>query len=189
MNDIQTFVRESLGMEITHDQMIIDFKKEVFKANHILTDYGDVEWRMMFLNKGLVEMSVLSERNEEKVIEFITPDSFFNSYESFLKNTPSSVRLRAITSCEIEYALKSHVKSALEHDLITNIIARKIIDGRYVKRMESQVAFLTKSAKERYEELVAHRPEIIQQVSVKKIAQYLGIHKESLSRIRHSFAH
>jgi len=43
---------------------------------------------------------------------------------------------------------------------------------------------LTKSAQERYDELLSKRPDLIRLVPVNKIAKYLGIHPESLSRLR-----
>ena len=43
---------------------------------------------------------------------------------------------------------------------------------------------LTKSATERYHELLNARPELVQQIPVHLIAKYLGIEPESLSRIR-----
>lgn len=48
--------------------------------------------------------------------------------------------------------------------------------------------FLTKSAEQRYQALIAQRPDLIAQVPVHKIAKYLGIHPESLSRIRKQLA-
>lgn len=54
----------------------------------------------------------------------------------------------------------------------------------YILKTNREKDFLTKSATERYNELVNIRPELIQYIPVHQIAKYLGIEPESLSRIR-----
>lgn len=41
-----------------------------------------------------------------------------------------------------------------------------------------------KTAKEKYHNLLTYQPEIIQRVSIQNIASYIGVSRETLSRIR-----
>lgn len=47
---------------------------------------------------------------------------------------------------------------------------------------------ITDQAKERYKKLLKEKPQIVQNVSLKQIATYLGITDTSLSRIRKEIA-
>ncbi len=47
-----------------------------------------------------------------------------------------------------------------------------------------QIEILTKTAKQRYSEMLEKQPHILQRTPNKHIASYLGITPESLSRIR-----
>ena len=54
----------------------------------------------------------------------------------------------------------------------------------YLRKVQREKDFLTKTAEERYNDLLKTHPDYIIQIPVNKIARYLGIHPESLSRIR-----
>jgi hypothetical protein len=53
-----------------------------------------------------------------------------------------------------------------------------------VEKQTQQIEIMTKSAEERYLNLMKTRPEILQRIHQKHIASYLGITTQSLSRIR-----
>ena len=58
----------------------------------------------------------------------------------------------------------------------------------YFQLKKQSVAMITQTAKERYLQLLIDKPQIIQNVSLKHIATYLGITDTSLSRIRKEIA-
>jgi hypothetical protein len=67
---------------------------------------------------------------------------------------------------------------------LANQLGRVVTEDLFIKKSNREKDFLTKSAEERYIELLSKRVDIIKMVSVNKIAKYLGIHPDSLSRIR-----
>jgi len=56
----------------------------------------------------------------------------------------------------------------------------------FVEKQQQQIDLLTKTAEQRYQELMNKNPEIIQRIAQKHIASYLGITTQSLSRIRNN---
>jgi len=52
------------------------------------------------------------------------------------------------------------------------------------KKQKNQMDLMTKTAEERYLEIVENQPELLRRISQKHIASYLGITSQSLSRIR-----
>ncbi len=68
--------------------------------------------------------------------------------------------------------------------MLANKLGRIVAEHYYINKTKREKDFLTKSATERYLELVNTRPELVQQIPVHFIAKYLGIKPESLSRIR-----
>ena len=63
-------------------------------------------------------------------------------------------------------------------------ICRFAAEGLFIHKQKQQIDILTKSAKERYLELLNRQPQIIQRTPQKYIASYLGVTPQSLSRIR-----
>jgi len=157
--------------------------RKVLKKNEIITPFGQIERKAYFLIDGIMESSI--EKDEEiRIIDFVFPNNFICSYTSFLLQTPSEIQTRAITDCEIEYFLKSDLEKAYENSIIANQFGRYVTEQFFISKLKRENDFLTKTAKEVYLNLIQERPEILEKIPIYKIAKYLGIHPESLSRIR-----
>jgi len=52
------------------------------------------------------------------------------------------------------------------------------------KKQSQQMELMTKTAEQRYLDIITDRPELLDRISQKHIASYLGITSQSLSRIR-----
>lgn len=159
------------------------FADQIFKKGEIITRYDQVEKKMYFLNDGIVQFSIL-KGVEEKIIEFFFQNDFFCSYTSFITQKPSEVEIIALTDCQLEVLHYDDMQASYNSSYLANKIGRVLTEQIYIKKTQREKDFLTKSAEERYKDLLSNRPELIQLISINKIAKYLGIHPESLSRIR-----
>ncbi|MOA17822.1 hypothetical protein D3C78_1380910 [compost metagenome] len=65
-----------------------------------------------------------------------------------------------------------------------NIIGRIITEQYYVQSEARAIALRQHSAEERYKTLLKSDPELIKRVSVTVLASYLGMSRETLSRVR-----
>ena len=161
----------------------VPISHQSFEKGAVITDYSQIERRLYFINKGFVELTMLHE-GEERIIEFFFENSFVCAFTSFLKQEPTDVRVRALTHCDMEVILYSDLQEAYKTSLEANKLGRILTEQIYMIKAKREKDFLTKSAQERYAELVALRPDILKLIPVNKIAKYLGLHPESLSRIR-----
>ncbi len=75
-------------------------------------------------------------------------------------------------------------RNELKTSLLLNSLSRYILEYWFVRRLKKEKEMLTKTAEERYASLLKYRSDLIAQIPVSKIAKYLGIHPDSLSRIR-----
>ncbi|MGB3780998.1 MAG: Crp/Fnr family transcriptional regulator [Tunicatimonas sp.] len=158
-------------------------QERFFSKNEIITAFGQVESQAYYLTEGLVEVSLL-EDGQEKIIEFFSPYCFFSSYTSFLTQAPSDAQVIALANCRTEVIAYHDLQKAYRASLLANQLGRYVTEQLYIARTRREKDFLTKSAEHRYRTLVKERPDLVAQVPVHKIAKYLGIHPESLSRIR-----
>jgi CRP-like cAMP-binding protein len=161
----------------------IEFKEQHIKKGAIITDYGQVERKLYFINSGFVQLTMLHD-GEERIIEFFFENNFVCAYTSFLKQEASDVRMTALTKCKMEVIQYSDLQKAYADSLLVNKLGRLLTEQIYIIKAKREKDFLTKSAGERYAELLSLRPDILKLIPVNKIAKYLGIHPESLSRIR-----
>lgn len=184
---IVDFINTRIGADFeTNDQLPFTVVRKKFKKGAVITRYGQVEKNAYFLVSGLVEITI-RKGTEEKIIEFFSPGCFFGSYTSFLSQEPSDVEVTALSACEVEVITYTELQKAYKTSLLANQLGRIATEAIFMISTKREKDFLTKSAQERYRELLASRPYLCKHIPINKIAKYLGIHPESLSRIRRHF--
>ena len=155
-----------------------------FEKNSPLCSIGEIEKNFYFINSGIVEATMFNNKEEERIIEFFFPGQFVASFTSLLSQQPSDVFQSCLTECVLEVIDFSKFKEACKTSQVSSSYYIKLLEDAYIQRSNREKDFLTLSAEERYSKLIESRPEVIQQIPVFRIAKYLGIHPESLSRIR-----
>lgn len=157
--------------------------RKQFKKNEIITDFEQIEQKAYFIIEGIVQSNIEKD-GEIKIIDFVFSNNFICSYTSFLLQTPSEIQTIAISDCEVEYFRKDELEKAYQQSIIANQFGRYVTEQFFISKLKRENDFLTKTAEEMYVDLINKRPEILEQIPIHKIAKYLGIHPESLSRIR-----
>lgn len=171
---------EKAAIELPFPSALKTFDKEM-----VITDYGQTEKKIYLLHEGVVQISTL-KGDEERILEFAFPNEFFGAYTSFLLQQPSDVQVTTISASIVTIIKREDLLRANQVSLLSNHISLYIAQQMFLSRARREKNFLTLSAEERYKLLLEKEPEIIQNIPGIKIAKYLGIQPESLSRIRKS---
>ena len=154
-----------------------------YKKNTIIDKQGSVSKAVYYLNQGIMAMEY-EKVSKTFVRDFIFENSPALVYPSFFLEEPSRYSIRTLTDCNVWELPKENFELGKKKIPNLEIIAFKITNlfhRNIEKRFES---LITKSAEERYVDLVQNHPKIIQSISLKMIASYLGITDVALSRIR-----
>lgn len=183
--EIYEFYNKHLNIHLTSNaDLPFAVTERKFKKGDVITRYGQVEKMVYFILEGIIEQTVLGIDGKEMIIDFFEPGGFVCSYTSFLTQQPSDVQMTALTNCKLQVITHTDLKTAYKTSLIVNQIGRMVTEYNYIIKANREKGFLHKSAEERYRELLQQKPNVVATLPVKKIALYLGIHPESLSRIR-----
>lgn len=186
MNHITHFINENVlngSSKLQKDENPFPIYRKKLKKNEIITEFGQVESKAYLLIDGIIESSIEKD-GDIRIIDFVFPNNFICSYTSFLTQIPSEIQTKAITDCEIEYFFKEDLENAYQKSIVANQFGRFVTEKFFISKLKRENDFLTKTAKEIYQNLLQERPEIVKEIPINKIAKYLGIHPESLSRIR-----
>lgn len=185
--NIKLFIQKNIDQGFSpDDDLPFPTLTKTVPKNTILTQYNRTEHHAYFLIQGIVKISMVTELGQERVLEFFFPGAFFSAYTSFLTQQPSNVEIETLTECEVEVIHYRDMQEAYKTSLLANKLGRMAAEYYYILKTNREKDFLTKSASDRYKELLDKRPELVQQIPVQLIAKYLGIEPESLSRIRKS---
>ena len=157
--------------------------RKQYKKKSVIDQQGTISKSVYYLNKGILSMEY-QHGSKVFVRDFIFRDSPALVYPSFYLEEPSRYSIKAVTDCDVWELTKENFEMGKKKIPNLEIIAFKITNlfhQNIERRFESMI---TKSAEDRYTELVENHPKIIQSISLKMIASYLGITDVALSRIR-----
>jgi len=179
---IQDFVVKKLGM-VEKETLPFSTSLKKIKKGEIITDYGQMETAVHFIQKGTL-ITYLIYHEEERILDFHFEGSFCSSYSSLLTARPSDVRIRAFSDTTLEMVNYQELKAQYKTSLLANQLGRIATEDLFLDRVNREKELLTMTAEERYQSLLAKNPSVIQKIPVKELSKYLGVRPESLSRIR-----
>ncbi len=151
-------------------------KNEVIKPSNATAKYG------YFLLEGSVGLFVWKENNficTDLFLEF----NFFGDDMSLLSGKPSPIEIVALEDSKMLRISKSNIE-ILKKTPIGSMLFLAGEQSSYSDKQNQQIESMTLTAEERYHRLMENNPELLQRISQKHIASYLGITPQSLSRIR-----
>ena len=159
--------------------------KKIRKRQYFLQE-GEVCKYSAFIVKGAMRQYRVDDRGVEHIFRLSIENWWACDMESYLMLTPSKYCIDAWEDCDVLLLTKANWLSRLNSIPAFNEMIRKV-DENFIIATQKKVATNSLSAEERYEELKKDHPEFLQRFPQHIIASYLGITKETLSRIR-SFA-
>ncbi|MBW8324184.1 MAG: Crp/Fnr family transcriptional regulator [Prolixibacteraceae bacterium] len=156
--------------------------KTLKKNQHFLRS-GDVCMKMGFITQGSTRLYFLID-GVEVTKDFCFENNFTGSIASFQTRKPALFNVVAMEDTELitlEYTVLEGLLA--QHHCWSNLI--RIVLGHFAIRKENrETSFLLDTAEQRYLDLVNNNPGILQRVSLKYIASFLGLTPETVSRIR-----
>jgi CRP-like cAMP-binding protein len=172
------------GLLIPPD-LIPDLKIEnrTYRKNEFITREGEIENYVYLIKSGGVKVTYTSNDVTFIVCVWFKGD-MFSSLVSFLEQSPSMTNIIAIADTVVERVNYSQIQQYYKQHHIVSEVGRKLIEFNFILKAKKELEMLSKTAEERYMELIEQSGHLVLELSVKEIASYLGIHPESLSRIR-----
>lgn len=159
------------------------FKLKKIKKKSLLIRAGDVVHHEFLVYKGLLKAYTHDEKIREHIVQFAMENWWISDYPAFAKQTKGDMCVQALEDCEV-FALSIADKATLSAMVpaINKFFGMKAFGG-YVALQKRVLSMLKNSAKEKYELLLQTYPELFQRVSKTMIAHYLGVSRETLSRL------
>ncbi len=135
---------------------------------------------------GLLKLVYHDTSDREHIISFAMEDWWESDYLAWFSKQPASLNLECIENTEV-YTLTLHDYQTICKKLhkMEHFFLHKANRG-HMASQERILSFLTSSARERYELLLLKQPALMQRVPKTLLAAYLGVSRETLSRLWNS---
>lgn len=154
-----------------------------FKKNEEVLRSGKVCNHLFFIKSGMLCGYYLLESKE--ICNWLAVEGDFGtSYYSFISRQPSYESIQSVEETTVQAISFEKINELYNLFPETERAGRLILEEYYSRLEERLISVQFKSAKERYQSLSKNRPELIKRAPLGRIASYLGITQETLSRIR-----
>lgn len=158
-------------------------EKRTYNKNQIIFSEGKISDEIYFVEKGCVRL-FYNVDGTDKTAFFYTESKFICAGESYTFNVPAIENYQAIEETELYIFSKPKVEALLVDMPKFEIIARVATENELITCQKVIASFITKSAEERYSDLLESQGELFQRVPQQYIASFLGVSPETLSRIK-----
>ena len=153
------------------------------RPQEIILSEGEICREMAFINSGAFRLYYLQDGKEINS-HFFLEHEFMVDFSSFLHQKPSRSYIEALEAAEIVTFNYQLLQDAYNTSKNWERFGRLMAEYTYTITVDRVDSFLFLDGKERYLKLVETRPHIFDRVPLYHIASYLGMERESLSRIR-----
>ena len=159
-------------------------KKEILSKKHFFLLQGEVCNRSAFVEKGLFKISLTDSKGNERIVQINPENTFISDCESYQQQKPSELTIEPLEDSEIWVFKNIDLQALCKNFPIFDKIGRQVTHQILSYYKEHINLLMTKTPQERYEYLLKHYPTLIQRVSVTHLSQFLGLTRETLSRLR-----
>jgi len=145
---------------------------------------GDFCNSVFFIHEGYCRIFHNNEGKEVN-INFHFENEFITNIKSYTKKERSEYSIQACENMVIVKIKKNElIERAFKNTQEFEIFGRKMLEFMIMDQDEHLNLFKLYNPQQRYEYIEKNRPEIIQRVALTQIASYLGVTRETLTRIR-----
>ncbi|WP_298313403.1 Crp/Fnr family transcriptional regulator [uncultured Aquimarina sp.] len=145
---------------------------------------GQIQKEMSFVHKGLLKSYYIDKQGKKVTISFIDENSYAADYPSFIQQKPSKYYIETIEPSIMVNLSYTAMQKAYENYKNFENYGRLIAEQILLKKQDRIESFLFENAEERYIRFIKKNQNILPRISVSDLSSYLGIERQSLTRIR-----
>ncbi|MFH6943547.1 Crp/Fnr family transcriptional regulator [Flavobacterium sp. FlaQc-50] len=175
-----SLTEEEFGYIFSH------FKPQSFKKGQVIISEGDKVDCEYFVISGCLKAFYINDEIKMYILQFAMPTWWASDFAALYNQTPATISIDCITDAEV-LCLSSEDREKLcaaFHQL--EHFFRWRTNRGYIASQKRLLSFMNNNVKKRYEELLALYPQLYNLVPKHLIAAYLGVSRETLSRLHSS---
>ena len=162
--------------------------KELTKKDFFLQS-GQIQKAIGFITKGLIRSFFIDQDGNERTVSFYSEGDYATHYPAFITQKPSRYSIQCLEPttflCLSFDDLQWIYQQSQHFEKYGRLIAEEIL-----KRQQARIeSFVFQTAEERYLDFIKHNPTLFNRISLSHLCSYLGIERQTLTRIRQKIAH
>ena len=164
------------------------FTEKKIKKKDFLLRQGEIAKHDYFITKGCLKVYNIDTKGSEHISMFAIKDWWSGDMASFITQQPANYFIQALEESEVLQISKENFDLLFERipkfERFYRILYQRSL-VTYIQRSDQNISF---SAEDRYLKFIKEYPSLINRISQKNIAAYLGVTPEFLSLLRKKMA-
>jgi CRP-like cAMP-binding protein len=167
------------------DYFFSHFKYQSYKKGQSIITAGDPVTCEYFVLSGCLKSFYINDDLKMFILQFAMPTWWASDFNALYSHTKATINVDCITDAEVLcLSNDNREKLCSEIHQVEHFFRWRTNKG-YVAAQKRLLSFMNNDAKHRYEELLKLYPELYNIVPKNLIAAYLGVSRETLSRLYH----
>jgi CRP/FNR family transcriptional regulator len=165
------------------EQVKVFFTLKRVKKHQYLMQEGDIAHYEYLILSGTFRMFYLDDAGKEHIVQFAGENWWMADYQAYFNEKKASLHITCMEDAEV-LCLNLAGREKLSADLhkMEHFFRIKLTNG-YVAQQRRIISLLSSTPQQRYEEFGQLYPRMMQKIPKKYIAEYLGVSRETLSRL------
>lgn len=162
------------------------FELRKFKKGQVIISEGSMVDCEYFVISGCLKSFFINDELKMFILQFAMPTWWASDFEALYNQTKASIALDCITDAEVLCLSNANREKICRELHSVEHFFRWRTNKGYVASQKRLLSFMNNNVKFRYEELLNLYPELYNLVPKNLIAAYLGVSRETLSRLYHT---
>lgn len=182
--ELKTHIEEIVSLtDEEFEHINSHFKIKHLKKHQYLIQEDEPIKHLYFVTKGLLKATFTDINGKEYIIQFAMENWWISDFKAFYQNAKSITNISCLENVELLSISKENLDKICNDNHKMEHFFRVKNSYGYVALQQRILSLLSTSPKERFEQFSHQYPQLGQRVSKTIIAAYLGISRETLSRL------
>lgn len=187
LKSVRTICPDVTDAELDQFASKLTFKE--LRKKELFIESGKTQRAIGYITSGLVRSFFVDLDGFEKTVGFYPEGDYATHYPAFISQKPSSYSIQCLEPTRmvlLGYADMQWIYQQLPgFERYGRLVAEEIL-----KRQQARIeSFIFQTAEERYLDFIKRYPNLFNRISLSHLCSYLGIERQSLTRIRQKLAH
>jgi len=165
------------------DYFFSHFKHKSFKKGQSIIAAGDVVDHEYFVLSGCLKSFFINDDVKMFILQFAMPTWWASDFDALYTHSKATINVDCIIDSEVLYLTNADREKLCNEIHEVEHFFRWRTNKGYVAAQKRLLSFMNNDAKARYEELLHQYPALYNIVPKHLIAAYLGVSRETLSRL------
>ena len=181
------YIQEVSGRLLSENDkqlLTVHFKPKKLRKRQYFLQEGDVCKYIGFVIKGSARTFTEDGKGREHILKLALENWWLADFESFYHLTPSRFNIEALEDLEVLQSTNAQIEEFLKDIPAFSEMAAVISQNYTIANQKRMQAAMSYTAEERYEDLISNYPQFLRRFPQNMIASYLGLSRETLSRLK-----